>query len=202
MSRRPVLPFLLLLGFLGCSSAPIPEELPYGLEIREKKQSKWTALTKQNLIHLAQVYNLKPFLYTKKIRIVPNEPSHSHPVLTINTRFAEQPRKLLATLLHEEFHWWVAKKKSSYKVARAQLGKLFPRPTVYRNNLEGTYEHLVVCYLELRALTVFLGPQEARKTVIELMSKDKTYPWIYSQVLTKHELLKKIVESAKLVPKF
>ncbi|HXH32417.1 MAG TPA: hypothetical protein VNJ01_16580 [Bacteriovoracaceae bacterium] len=189
----------LLIFLLGCST-PQPEQLPSDLVISEKEPSRWTALVKQNLIHLAQVHHLEPFLYTRRIRVVPDEVSHSKPVLTINTRFAERPPQLLAILLHEQLHWWVDKNARNYRRASDELKKIYPSVPVYRNNRESTYVHLVVCYLEFRALWYYLGEPEARRILTEIMNKDKLYPWVYSQVLSKTGHLKKIIERNALVP--
>ena len=54
-------------------------------------------------------YDLAKYEYTKIIRIAPNEIPHSHPVLTLNTRYAFEGDKnadrFLAVYIHEQIHW-------------------------------------------------------------------------------------------------
>jgi len=53
---------------------------------------------------ICQDYDLP--LFTKEVIIEKGVIPHSHPVLTLNTR-AKDKRSLLATLVHEQFHWYV-----------------------------------------------------------------------------------------------
>lgn len=185
----------------SCSSKKAQDLHPSGLVVHEIEPNKWTLITKQNLLHLAQVYDLSPFLYTKKVNIQSKVIPHSHPVLTLNTRNAENPKKILATFLHEELHWWMDKNSKNTDLAILELKKIYPKaPVVNPKMKNSTWLHLMVCYLELQALEFYLGKKEARGLVTNTMKKDKIYPWVYYQVLYKDFAIKKIVEKHKLIP--
>lgn len=195
--------FLLILTSLLLSScASDKKEIhPSGLMIEEVNPDKMTALTKQNLLHLAQVYDLSPFLFTKKVRIEQKVIPTPYPVLTINTRNAEKPRNLLSVFLHEELHWWLDKNPKASADAINELKKIYPKaPQTQSYGKDSTYLHLIVCYLELRTLEFYLGKKEARNVITDLMKKDKIYPWIYYQILFKDFAVKKIVNKYKLLP--
>lgn len=191
---------MILISLIGCASKKL-EEHPSGLEIIEVTPNKWTSITKQNLLHLAQVYDLSPFLYTKKIQIQPQVKSHSHPVLTLNTRHAENPKKILSTFLHEELHWWLASQKKETSEALRELKKVYPdAPLNQGATKDSTWLHLIVCYLELKSLSFYIGEKEARGVIYSLMKKDQIYPWVYFQVLNKDFAIKSIVAKNKLLP--
>lgn len=194
---------LILISYVllwGCATKG-PEQAPLDLEIVEITPNKWTAITKQNMLHLAQVYDLKPFLFTKKINIQSQVIPHSHPVLTINTRNAENPKKILSVWLHEELHWWSVQKSKSFSLAIKELEKIYPQAPVTKSfGLNSTFLHLVICHLELKALGFYLGDKEARDVITDIMKSDKIYPWIYYQVLYKDHAIKRLVKKYKLLP--
>lgn len=192
-----ILPLLIV---LGCAARKEPPH-PSGLVVTETNPNKWTALTKQNLLHLAQVYDLSPFLYTKTIKIESRVIPHSHPVLTLNSRNAEAPKKLLSVFLHEQLHWWLTNNKVQTDLAIKELKKIYPKAPVTKSmGPNSTYLHLIVCYLELKAVSFYLGKKEGREVISSIMNKDKIYPWIYNQVLNKDFAIQKIVKKHKLLP--
>lgn len=194
---------LILLNALicGCSSTPPARIYEEPLEITEVDPNKFTALAKQNLFHLAKVYDLGPFLYTKKIHIQSHVTPHSHPVLTLNTRHAENPHHLLSTWMHEEFHWWLSLHPKETRQVTAEFERLYPKlPENENRHKRSTYLHLAICYLEYRALVRFVGTKEAREIIQEILAKDKIYPWVYSQVLSDEEDIRKIILKHRLMP--
>ena len=191
---------LAILLLSSCSSLRPEEEKPK-LEVTEVNPNKWTAITKQNLLHLTQIYDLDPFLFTRKIYIQSRVIPHSHPVLTLNTRNAENPKKILATFLHEQMHWWLGFRKDKLTAAIQDLKKIFPKvPSENKRGTYSTYLHLIVNYLELRALEHYLGSKEAKSIIRSTMLKDKIYPWGYSKVLNNTKTLKRILEKHQLFP--
>ena len=95
-----------LFALFSCSLSNPKRAIGNDLEITEINPNQWTALTKKNMLMLTKDYDLEPFLFTKKINIQSRVIPHSHPILTLNTRNAEFPLKILSTWLHEEFHWF------------------------------------------------------------------------------------------------
>lgn len=195
--------FLLItfaLSLFSCSSEQPKRVYEEFIEITEINPNRLTAVTKQNLFHLAKVYDLKPFLYTKKIHVQSYVIPHSHPVLTINTRNSGRPNKLLATWLHEEFHWWAVAKKDETEKAIAEFKTMYPKlPAGGAHNDRSTYLHLLICHLEYQALIHFLGAGDAKEVIDETIKKDKLYPWIYTEVLN-NPGIGKIVRKHKLLP--
>lgn len=194
--------FILILSVMlwGCATRE-PEATPLGLEIIEITPNKWTAITKQNMLHLAQVYDLRPFLFTKKIHLQSQVIPHSHPVLTINTRNAENPKKILSVWLHEELHWWAAQNSKNIDLAIRDLKKIYPQaPATKSSGANSTFLHLIICHLELKVLGFYLGNKEAREIITEIMKRDKIYPWIYYQILYKDHAIKRLVRKYKLIP--
>lgn len=190
----------MLVILAGCASK-VEDEHPSGLNIAEVKPNKWTYLMKQNMLHLAQVYDLSPFLYTKKINVESKVIPHSHPVLTLNTRHAENPKKILAMWMHEELHWWMDKNSKATAAAVKELKKIYPdAPKGMGATADSTFLHLLVCYLEMRTLALYVGEKESKVIIEDIMRKDKIYPWVYYQVLYKNFAIKKILKKHKLVP--
>lgn len=156
---------------------------------------------KQNMLQLAQVYDLRPFLYTKRINIESMIIPHSHPILTLNTRSAEKPKKILSVWMHEELHWWMDKNPKATTAAIKELKKIYPNAPKGMGQYENsTLLHLMVCYLEKKTLAFYVGEKEAKSIIEEIMRKDKLYPWIYYQVLNKDFAIKKVIKKYKLVP--
>jgi hypothetical protein len=145
------------------------------------------------------VYDLKPFLFTKKIQIQSYAVPHSHPILTLNTRNAEKPHQLLSTWLHEEFHWWAGKNKIETSKAIAELKLMFPKIDEKKGN-HSAYLHFIVCFLEFHSLKYYLGEKDARVLIKELITQDKIYPWIYTQILQKTDAISQIIRNNKLIP--
>jgi hypothetical protein len=192
---------ILLLGLAACASPP-PGPKSEPLEITEVGPDRQTALTRQNIFHLVQVYDLDPLLFTKKIRVQTGVDAQSHPVLTLNTRYAESPRQLLSLLLHEQLHWWAVKNAPSMRQAISELKGAIPpaQLTAAGEKPRTGYPHLIICYLELVALEKYLGVESARAVVSETIEREKVYPWIYQQVIRQRPLLKDLVERHQLLP--
>jgi len=191
---------LFTLSLFGCASETPKRVYEEVIEITEVNPNRLTALTKQNLFHLAKVYDLRPFLFTKKIFIQSYVIPHSHPDLTLNTRNAERPDHLLATWLHEEFHWWAAINQAASENAVKDFKKKYPMiPKEAGTNARSAYFHFIVCFNEYKALIHFLGKNAARSIIDELIMKDKIYPWIYSQILKDEQEIGKILRKHRLI---
>lgn len=190
--------------FLFSSCTSHREEKPHfhGLTISEVHPDKKTALVKQNLLHLAQVYDLRPLFFTKNIEINTHPSVPKPQTLSIDTKFAEHPNKLLSQWLHGELHFWILLNSKKSKLAVADLKKIYPRiPVEIRpgDKVSG-YAHLIICYLELETLSFYLGKKESLSIISELMKKHKIFPWVYYQVINKNFVIKQVVEKHQLLP--
>lgn len=201
--QMKILTFLLLAILSGCATSPqAPIIADDVMSITEVNPNKWTALTRQNLEHLVQIYDLRPILFTKKIFIESRVIPHSHPNLTLNTRYAEYPKKLLSVFVHEQLHWWAGLKKNDMDKAILEMKKVFP--VLPKEGLakdpESTYLHLVICFLEYKAMIHYLEKKEANKILKDFIQVDKIYPWIYTQVYLKYKTLDPIINKYNLSP--
>lgn len=187
--------------FMSCATRP-PDATKPLLTIKEIAPNKWTHLTKQNLEHLVKVYDLRPFIFTDIIHIQSRVIPHSHPVLTLNSRFAEAPHRLLSVFLHEQLHWWGAMNAEKVNLAIQDLKTLIPaipKEGMTRNQ-QSTYLHFIICYLEYRALQHYLGKKQADHILVTMIEEDKIYPWIYGRIFEEYHKIGAIVRKHQLEP--
>ncbi|MCF6439895.1 hypothetical protein L1077_10665 [Pseudoalteromonas luteoviolacea] len=153
---------------------------------------------------LIDEYDIKQWFYTSKVLV--NEKArvpHSHPVLTMNTAgpYLESDIRVLSTFLHEQFHWHVVLNgKGSIDEFRGAIKREFPVVEYKRpmgsGDEGGTLTHLIVCYLEYRAMASLVGEREARA----LLESNPYYTWIYKTILNQdnHPKLDKLVKELNL----
>lgn len=140
--------------------------------------------------------------FTDKVHIDKTTIPHSHPILTLHVRHGRKSQKdmLLSTYLHEQIHWFTDEKIESTKVAIAKLKLAFPNvPVGYPEGARdeySTYLHLVVCYLELEALSDYLSESRVNR-VLKFWQNDH-YRWVYLQVESHHKILAKIIGESGL----
>ena len=149
-------------------------------------------------------HDLWRFEYTRLVQIVPAGPTHSHPILTLGTRFAETEDHLLATYLHEQMHWylWRLGGPDHDPVAPFfdELVRRYPKaPTTLpegARSYEQTFMHLVVCWLEIAAVAELIGRARAEA----LCQTQWGYRWIYRTVLKDWEALGALYREHGLLP--
>jgi hypothetical protein len=173
------------------------------IEIQLKKYDQRELQTRDQLLKLISTYDLKRWVFTKKViiesgfQVIP----HSHPVLTLNTRHLKDDELLLATFIHEQLHWFVSDHPAKEEML-AQLRALYPNPrTEFPEGSGGeidTYYHLVICYLEYRALQELLGELKAHQ-VLMFWQQDH-YRWIYKTVQEDQRKLDALVKKYNLNP--
>ena len=156
------------------------------LDITTKNNDPVELAVKAKLESLAERYPISRFFYTR--RVVVNRdvwPAHSHPVLTIPGKqlFVDDELDLLANFLHEQFHWDVIENGQMPLTEKIRLLKsAFPgaksMPPYGSGDEASTYSHVVVCYLEFKALSLLLGEQKA----LEMIKAKPYYTWVYSIV--------------------
>ena len=192
-----MLVIILNLFLLSCSTTTkvAPVEETKVLRITEVSPNKWTGLTRQNLEQLLGVYKLSPVIYTEDVVIQSGVVPRSHPVLTINTRYAENPQKILSVFVHEQFHWWTEKNKARSQKAAQELTKLYPEQD------KAQLEHILICFLEYEALMYFLSKHEA-EIILRDFILENIHPWIYAQVMANYPELNKVILRNELKPQF
>lgn len=159
--------------------------------------------TKEQLLRLISTYELDRWLFTKRVNIdsdfrtVP----HSHPVLTLNTRHLKDDELLLATFIHEQFHWYIGAHPAK-EVVLERVKEMYPEPVVGFPGGSGgevdTYYHIIICYLEYRGLKQLLGELKAYQ-VITFWEQDH-YWWIYKTVLEDQRQLESLVRELNILP--
>jgi len=147
-------------------------QLPEEVDTQKRLQALWGK------------YDLEPFVFTKKVKIQKGTISHSHPVLTLNTRL-DTETKLLSTFLHEQMHWYTltnhpgfAKAAKSLATKYTNLPEKLPEGA---GSKQSTFLHLGVCYLEFHTLAKVIG----RKAALKHMQYKATqyYRWVYRTIL-------------------
>lgn len=153
---------------------------------------------------LRRRHDLSRFEFTRHVQVVPAGPTHSHPILTLGTRFAETEDLLLSTYLHEQMHWylWRLGGPDHDPVAPFfdELVRRYPRaPTRLPDgarNYEQTYVHLVVCWLEVAATSELIGRERAHA----IADTQWGYRWIYRTVIQDAEPLRRLLTDHGIVP--
>lgn len=191
---RQTLAFLIVLSFLSVSYG-FADESEITVTIVGKNPELETK-AKVDFENLLKKYDVSRYLFTKKVQIEDGVIPHSHPVLTLNTRYIDQPIKQLTTFLHEQIHWWVSENDDGVSAAIAEFRKRYPKiPTERREiarNEYSTYLHLVVCYLELVAMRDVAGEETAAEAFDWL--KGHHYRWIYRTVLQDEASIAEVVK--------
>lgn len=152
------------------------------LHITFERDSERERATADQLRRTLQEHDVERWVYTRRIHIDERSIPHSHPVLTVHTRHLGDEHGLLATFLHEQFHW-LEDGNQEFRDAMSAFAKAYPnapaRGPEGARDLESTYRHLLVCDLEFQAMTILVGEQRAR----EIVGASQHYTWIYDRVL-------------------
>ncbi len=69
------------------------------------------------------------------------------------------------------------------------------------HNVFSTYLHLIICWLEFKATSKYLGELEAEKVIQSFIKDDGTYQWIYGQILINQNMIGNILIRHGLVPR-
>jgi hypothetical protein len=171
------------------------------LQISLANNTEAERATRDQLLRLLREYDVKPWLYTRQIVIDFRSIPHSHPVLTLHTRHLREDLHLLATFVHEQFHWLANQRANATAAAIDEFRQRFPsapvgNPTGARDQYS-TYLHLVVCDLEYQAMTRLVGEQRARET----LASTTHYTWIYDRVLNDPFIRQTLVKHGLVIPR-
>lgn len=134
-------------------------------------------------------YQLGKWLYTKDIRIDKDAwPPHSHPVLTLGVRKAmpDDDLYLVGSLLHEQFHWHMVLNSKfmpdeTRALVQAKFPGLDPRQPKGSGDESSTYNHVLVCYMEYKALAGIFGEAAA----LSAIKSHPFYTGIYALIADK-----------------
>jgi len=127
---------------------------------------------------------------------------HSHPVLTLNTRHHADDGQLLSTFLHEQIHWLLATLPQATLAAMNELKQRYESLAIGHpvgaSDLDGSYLHLIVNYLELLAMEDIAGKEEAARVFASWLTDH--YTELYRIVLDDREQIAGIIERHGLLP--
>lgn len=155
---------------------------------------------KTKLEELLNKYDLETYLYTKEIMIQTGTIPHSHPVLTLNTNF-ENDVYLLSTFLHEQMHWYSLSKEYDNEALGNAVFKIYPEVPIElpegAGSKQGTYLHILICYLEYHTLSQVIG-KEAAKEHIRFMT-GQHYTWVYKTILQDEDKLNELFKKHELL---
>lgn len=167
----------------------------FALEIATASATPQEQATAAQLQALTLSHNLEKWTFTEKVYIDQQAIPHSHPILTLNTRHTgiEGVDRLLSTYLHEQIHWHLENNRERTEAAIEELKKHFKSVPVGlpdgARSQASSYLHLLVCYLEIQALSELLSKSRVA-AVFYFLSHDH-YRWIYRQT---HERKQDIVQ--------
>jgi hypothetical protein len=180
---------------------PQPDDLQIALDFTTVQRN--AERVRAMLLDARTRFDLARFEYCKQIRIAPTEIPYSHPSITLST-WVRDDLGLLSMVLHEQMHWYV----TWYSHARApqwqelleQLRERYPSVPAAEagggNDEFSTYLHLPVNWLEIEAVSQFIG----RDRVLSYVRALPFYRWIYQAVTDDWEALAALYREQGLLP--
>ncbi len=154
----------------------------------------------EQLQRILKAHDLSRWIFTRSVVIERNVRPHSHPVLTLNTKFLDDDQQQLSDFVHEQIHWFLASRSRSTGRATDDLEKLYKNVPVggpeSADTKRSTYLHLVVNYLEWTSMKQIVGEERARE--IFAARAEAGYKWIYRTVLADESKISEIVSKHKL----
>lgn len=172
-------------GVLACAAAlsACAAAHPEPVVVTATSDSSREAEGVAQLERLLSAYNLERWVFTRNVVIQSRAIPHSHPELTLSTRYLNDDDTQLTVFLHEQAHWYFTRRDAATQAAIAEISVLYPDPPAREaggaSDPRSTWLHLMVCSMELDALTDVLGSEHARS----VLDARTVYPWVYDQVL-------------------
>jgi len=193
-----------LASHAGCLSNSMADGEAFNIVVDRDHAEREARRVAELLRALQKRHDLSRFEFTKLVRVQPAGATHSHPILTLGTRFAETEDMLLSTYLHEQMHWYLWRLGGPDHDPIApffdDLVRRYPKaPTRLPDgarNYEQTYLHLVVCWLEIAAATELIG----RDRAAAIAQAPWGYRWIYRTVLDDWDAIGALLEANAILP--
>lgn len=180
---------LALLAFLAVQTEPV-----HRLDITTVNGTADETRTAEQLHRLMEAHAPWDHVWTETVEIDRDAIPHSHPVLTLHTRYLQNDAGLLATFLHEQLHWYVNTFPEARDAAMADFAMMYPDiPVGYPHGARDAQSnalHLLVCLLELNALARFVGEEAARAE----LGSNTHYLDIYRAVLEDTAALQAVLD--------
>jgi|SRR5882672_1360784 len=203
MPKRTDISKILILGsalVVISQCIPVEAAVPTSIAIELKHGTDSERQTKEQLEKILNSYDLHKYTFTHDVVIDERSIPHSHPVLTLHTRHLKSDDQLLSTYVHEQLHWYLEEHRQQTEAAEDDLRKIYPKvPIGYpdgSDDEEGTYLHLIDCYLEMQADRELMGAERAA-AVMNFWAGDH-YRWVYKTVMQDEATIRKIMEQRNL----
>jgi hypothetical protein len=173
------------------------------IEIELAGKSDREQQAREQLERVLAKYDTRKWTFTTRVRIEDRVIPHSHPVLTLSTGNLGRDEHMLSEFVHEQIHWHEEAKPKEREAAIKELQAAFPdlplRPPEGARDRYSSYLHVIVCFLEYKALKELTGETTGR-SVFEHWAGHH-YKAIYRLVLEReHELLPIIRRNGLLIP--
>jgi hypothetical protein len=84
---------------------------------------KWAC---QQLLRLFEQYDLSRWQFTDRVQIQHMAIAHSHPILTLNSRYLADDNAALSTYLYEQLHWFAVQRPLEMANADVELRQRYP----------------------------------------------------------------------------
>jgi len=158
-------------------------------EVTASREAEATA----QLARLIETYDLDRWTFTRSVIIEYRATPHSHPVLTLSTRYINDDDKALSTYLHEQLHWYSEEHSAAVEQVKAELRNLYPDlPTGYPDgarDADSNYLHLIVNTMEYRALAEVIGAERAT----QVFGRHRHYRRLYDIVEADIEVIEGVM---------
>ncbi len=195
-----MLKLLIFLFLFSCAKNSVNQKTPLPFSINEIKPTKLSALTRQNLIHLAQVYELSPFIFNKSITIESSESFDFKNSILISEKFAENPDQLLVHFLDQQIRWMILNSKNKINPLRSEFSKIFFSKKRFGRMPISAEEVISNFYLK-QSLTYLLGNSSGEEQFkIYLKRRKKIIIDLF--ILKNKEQLKQLLKNHKMLPAF
>lgn len=150
------------------------------------------------LRRLLDRYDVDSWMFTDTVRIVAGVEPRSMPVLILNTAHLDDDLRQLSIFLHEQAHWHVDA-ADQRGAAISELRSRYPNAPEDSDRL---YQHILVAWIELDAMTELIGEDEARtvmRSKVEALTVDldtavaESYRWYNERALEDTAVIGSIV---------
>jgi hypothetical protein len=154
---------------------------------------------KQQMLQLANLYDLSKYTITSEIVIDRGAMNHSFPVLTMNPRFLDDDDLALSEYIHEQGHWLLMRRsqpenQSLLKEMQQAFSDLHYHWPKGDGEAPGGYFHIAVYMLEWQAMEELVGAKRAQR-VIQWKQRDH-YTAVYAILLQQRSQVEEILNRA------
>lgn len=180
---------------------PAPEIEPV-VEIDTSHESERELATKDAMEKLLAEYDVSKWIFTKSVVIEEGAIPHARfGVVTLSTAYLSYDYQNLSTFIHEQLEVFFFDNWHRVEKAISELRTLYPDVPVDSTGFqsdrteEGTYKHLVLCFLEYSAVKELAGEETARLS----MERMGHYIWVYETVVSDADQLEEIARTYDLI---